>query len=129
MGSGGPPSSTGPLPDHVLSGSTGLTPRGRFLFYPRQLCTRRQLGYLEEPRLTPFVWSRQSQLQSPEGTEEENSETQLRYEFKDALYNGRMRPRPKESIAVLLPNQKQPQDWRQTRPITLSSSSCSGRAN
>ena len=49
-------------------------------------------------------------------------EATLLEEFNDALYKGRSPPNTKKSITVLLPRARQPSDWGQTRPITLSSS-------
>ena len=43
-------------------------------------------------------------------------------EFNDALYKGRAPANTKKSITILLPKTKQPAEWGQTRPITLSSS-------
>ena len=43
-------------------------------------------------------------------------------EFNDALYKGRAPIATKKSLTILLPKERQPVDWGQTRPLTLSSS-------
>ena len=48
--------------------------------------------------------------------------SRIREEFNDALYKGRCSPLTKKSITILLPKERQPTEWGQTRPITLSSS-------
>ena len=43
-------------------------------------------------------------------------------EFNDALYKGRLPPRAKQSVTILIPKETAPKQWGATRPITLSTS-------
>ena len=43
-------------------------------------------------------------------------------EFNDALYKGRLPPKTKESVTILIPKEPCPKHWSATRPITLSGS-------
>ena len=52
----------------------------------------------------------------------ERWEPRIREEFSDPLYLGRCSQLIKKSVTILLPKERQPREWGQTRPITLSSS-------
>ena len=98
----------------------------------RQQCktTRWRPFSLEEVRLSTMAWS-SGKSTGPDGISYEALRTLLQQrqweatileEFNDALYKGRVPANTKKSITILLPKTRQPSEWGETRPITLSSS-------
>ena len=97
----------------------------------RGLCKRTRWNpfCLEELNEATFKWGRRKATGADEVSlealqallQDEVWSHRLLYLFNDVLYTGKLHGNMGEGITILLPKEATPEEWGQTRPITLSS--------